>query len=665
MQRTLLGGEPQANGHRHAQVAHGDAPRAAPHTSSRTSTSASGAAYDDKATYEEIQICETAQDVLDIVQDESASMSLRSLVQALGKINRLAVGSRDRSALLASSSFQLLVTCITDRIPEMNPLQLGMSLTTLGKLRVPVGKAALQAYARRAEAKADKFYPRELATLLNGFASLRISPGKPLLDRLGFRAQQLLDTDADGQPFEPIGVASLLHSCAVFKYKNRFLINSALRHLDRRLPDFGPQGVSNCLWALAKLNHYSWAVYDKSAAYVAQNAGAFKPSELFNLVWAYASMRYHPGPVLGAALAYAQQHADRLAPADVASLFYALGVFSHQPGDALMAALTPRVEALLPQMSPAELCNVYWGLALAEQTAQPLFGHVHALLPDLYETNSLTDSLLRQAFQGWLAARLAGSSSSLPPLPPLLVDGMKRAWMTSVHGAETNAIAEEIVGVLKSLKIQHDARRPTKDGLVSIDVALRPGPNRFVALQIVREHDHTCNTGQSLGPLLLRGQILERNGWEVRSLRVKDYLAVDPIMRPLYVAEVVKGLGIRVTLPKVSPRQAAAAVPGQPRSAAAARHAAPVQQLFDEEGGGEAGASSSARQAAARPAGESRRIRREGAGLQAGSAVQQGNSAGVRVRETELIMQMVPDEPGHGRNGSRPPTGRRPASAAR
>ena len=36
----------------------------------------------------------------------------------------------------------------------------------------------------------------------------------------------------------------------------------------------------------------------------------------------------------------------------------------------------------------------------------------------------------------------------------------------------------------QALGVRHGVGRPTSDGLVSIDIALRPGPDRFLALQV-------------------------------------------------------------------------------------------------------------------------------------------------------------------------------------
>jgi hypothetical protein len=61
------------------------------------------------------------------------------------------------------------------------------------------------------------------------------------------------------------------------------------------------------------------------------------------------------------------------------------------------------------------------------------------------------------------------------------------------------------------------------------------------------EHEHTCNTGQFLGPLQFQTQVLEMNGWEVRHVRAKDLKALNPASKPLFIADLVASMGVRVS----------------------------------------------------------------------------------------------------------------------
>mgnify|MGYP001807194033 CR=1 FL=1 len=64
--------------------------------------------------------------------------------------------------------------------------------------------------------------------------------------------------------------------------------------------------------------------------------------------------------------------------------------------------------------------------------------------------------------------------------------------------------------------MSYDTLRPTRDGLAVIDVALKAGPERYVALEVVAEADTAANSRQMLGPNAVKRQLLEKNGWEVR-----------------------------------------------------------------------------------------------------------------------------------------------------
>jgi hypothetical protein len=128
-------------------------------------------------------------------------------------------------------------------------------------------------------------------------------------------------------------------------------------------------------------------------------------------------------------------------------------------------------------------------------------------------------------------------------------------------------IKQEVAAILKGLRVQHELGRRTRDGLVTIDVALQAPGERYIALQVVMEHEHTCNTGQFLGPLQFQTQVLEMNGWEVRHVRAKDLKALKPASKPLFMADLVRSMGVRVPVARGG---AAGAAAGGAAAAAAA-----------------------------------------------------------------------------------------------
>lgn len=60
------------------------------------------------------------------------------------------------------------------------------------------------------------------------------------------------------------------------------------------------------------------------------------------------------------------------------------------------------------------------------------------------------------------------------------------------------------------------------------------------------EHEHTCNTGQLLGPLQFQARVLEMNGWEVRYVRAKDLKGLEPRSKPMFIADLLKAVGCKV-----------------------------------------------------------------------------------------------------------------------
>lgn len=141
----------------------------------------------------------------------------------------------------------------------------------------------------------------------------------------------------------------------------------------------------------------------------------------------------------------------------------------------------------------------------------------------------MDDGLIRQTFQSLLSAKVAesaarediatasaSSSSSpaaiVPSFPPPMLDAMKRSWVANVQkgaacaswqASPTRAVSELVTG----LRVRHDAARATRDGLVLIDIALRPSDDRYVALQVLRDFDYTRNTGQMMGSLQFERQV--------------------------------------------------------------------------------------------------------------------------------------------------------------
>lgn len=95
-------------------------------------------------------------------------------------------------------------------------------------------------------------------------------------------------------------------------------------------------------------------------------------------------------------------------------------------------------QEMLPGSSPLQLCQMYWGMGLImglDEAPQPLravFDAVGSVMPSLAASGALPESLQRQVFQGFLAAKMVGHDALLPV--PLL-ETMKRSWVAKVRRA--------------------------------------------------------------------------------------------------------------------------------------------------------------------------------------------------------------------------------------
>jgi hypothetical protein len=306
---------------------------------------------------------------------------------------------------------------------------------------------------------------------------------------------------------------------------------------------------------------------------------------------------------MGAITAYAAANAQRLTPADVASLFHGLGSFGHIPSPSMLDAVLPRLLDLLPKMKPLEVSSTFWGMGLCHVPAQhPAWVKISGeVLPALHGAGRLDASLLRQAFQGFLAARLHDKAT--PKLDAGLTRAMWEAWGEGLQAAVTareldgsssssggggggggaraavaagrkgseggmvrgagaggggssrggrldGSVRGQVLRLLDELGIVvHAVGQTTSDGLVIVDVHLRAGGSREVALQLVGEHNYVAcgpSKGRLMGPALWQQDVLERNGFEVVFLPQAEYAAVASTKRAEFMSDLLSRLGIHV-----------------------------------------------------------------------------------------------------------------------
>ncbi|GIL70019.1 hypothetical protein Vretifemale_813 [Volvox reticuliferus] len=396
-----------------------------------------------------------------------------------------------------------------------------------------------------------------------------------------------------GQEFDARSIPTLLHSIALLGYKNPLLAEAAAQRLAAPgvMASLAPQGVANAMWALGRMDTYHPPAVEAALAAFSANPMSYKPQEVANLLWALTAFRHHPEGafVLFARSLLQRQDGSQIRAADLATLLYALALFNVAPGTRVMERVEACAMRLVdeaaaaapqPRVSPSrggggaggisvvELAHMYWGLALLGAVEGPLFERLETELGAAWEREGaeIPQSLLRVTFQGFLASKLESHRRS-HGFPELALDALKRAWVAGL-GGESNKNGrgrrvDQLAAILDKLKVTYDKRRPTGDGLAVIDIALKAGPERYVALQVVDTADRCANSKQLLGQVVVTGQVLEKNGWEVRHLRASDLDNLTPEMQARFVEDLLRGMGVRV-------RKAAAAASSSAGNSAAA-----------------------------------------------------------------------------------------------
>ncbi len=542
----------------------------------------------------EFKECRCVQDVLDVLTDEIGNMSPHNTVTALGRLAALTkrMPPSERAAVLHAPAFVAALQLLARQLPAMSPFQLVNALYSAAVMGAPLARAPqLMAAADAAVARlAPEFNDRDVCSALYAYALLRhAKPGSGAGGLLLARAQSLLDTSG----MEGRGVSMVLWAAGSLGWRHAGLAAAATRALlasgQALLRGMSSQGVANCVWGLAKANGgaVDAALLARALASIEALGDECKPQEVLNTLWACARCRHDPEAHWGHLLRYCERHAAALAPADVASLFHALGAFGHAPPAAALAALLPRAAEVLPRMAPLEAASLYRGLGLSGQVHNAVWEELTLRgLPDAWRAGRLGPETKRMAFQGFLAGKLEGAEAAPPG--EVLVD-LKAAWDDGLaqrprcgfarngggggDGGRRSALGAEVHSLLDQLGVKHDVDVPTRDGLSVVDVQLRASGGRWVALQITGEHEFASNSGQKLGPAALQQALLEKAGYEVRWLSVRDIADKPPHRRAFYLAELLRSLGVGLgkTASRLAEEQAEA---GAAAAAAGGRGAA-------------------------------------------------------------------------------------------
>lgn len=132
---------------------------------------------------------------------------------------------------------------------------------------------------------------------------------------------------------------------------SRSFLASFLAESGDRLAQFKPQDIANTLWALATLGVQPPADWLQNALSAAERQWVrFRPQELSITIWGFAKLGlgFKPQP---------------------ASPGFSIGGGGLSPEG--MGSLLVAVVGMMPAMSPQEVCNVLWGLAVGQADVAP------------------------------------------------------------------------------------------------------------------------------------------------------------------------------------------------------------------------------------------------------------------------------------------------------
>ncbi|KAL0018156.1 hypothetical protein WJX77_006603 [Trebouxia sp. C0004] len=302
------------------------------------------------------------------------------------------------------------------------------------------------------------------------------------------------------------------------------------------LPDKGKGGEgagrgsagssSECIWALAVLG--GRAVYKSETDALIQVGQSHSwhgltPHQVAYVCWGLATAR-HCTPALGHILD--ERMAERLCelkPRQMTALLWGCAILLHQPHAALQGLTTYfKVDDVtgLSRFGPRQLATCGWALSVLQQQGTALFWLIWAEICSRPRASFRNKAVLMQLHQVTLEANTAGVDTALYDKQGLL-EAAKLVWDIEVINKcskQGSYYARDIVTTAIGLGLQY-VEEDASTGY-AVDVSL---PHLKIAIEADGPSHRSRNTGQPLGPTLMKQRHLQAAGWQLITVAHDDW----------------------------------------------------------------------------------------------------------------------------------------------
>jgi hypothetical protein len=299
-----------------------------------------------------------------------------------------------------------------------------------------------------------------------------------------------------------------------------------------------PQAVSNTVWALSRLQPARTSTQQQQLqpstvqllealpAFVEATWTAFNPQGISNTALAAATLEYHVPGLMAALVSAARPQLQAFNLQDLANLLWALAVLEPMESQQVFRELEQTVGGMLGSFNAQEVGNVAYayGVVLGQQVHRQL---ATALLQRAVEVQGhLTVEGERQLYS-MVMLLPAEVAATLQPEVQRLVEECRAAHLAAARVSAASQVQRQVYQVLRGMGgLQPELEHIAEGGLFCIDVALNleAGPGQRVAVEVDGPWHYTRSRPyRELGATVLRRRLLERCGWRVLGVPVREW----------------------------------------------------------------------------------------------------------------------------------------------